>query len=385
MDKQKAFEILSKSLEEWELKPKSDGYEYEKSFIEVMQGLKEELFQLSVGELPKDRNKKKCLQTQLGEITVTKGHVLEPTGNFRQSPYLQEVALFLGQGQVFDESSKLLKRLCDVSLSSKQIENICHYYGEQIESQVIDNECDMTKKTNELHYVMVDGSFVLSRENGWTETKVGRVFKSTDNFSISKKRGIIKNSEYVAHIGTHTDFITKFSPLLNGLSRFVFIADGAAWMWKWITDFYPNAVQVLDFFHAFEKICQWATLVFKDKEILNNWCEYAKELLLNDDLNELISQIQSIDCKGDTIEKKNALLTYLDNNAHRMTYKTFIEKGYLIGSGAIESAQRTVVQQRLKRSGQRWTLKGGQQVLNIRTKNLSNRWEDVIKLVRMAA
>ena len=59
MDKQKAFEILSKSLEEWELKPKSDGYEYEKSFIEVMQGLNEELFQLSVGALPKDRNKKK--------------------------------------------------------------------------------------------------------------------------------------------------------------------------------------------------------------------------------------------------------------------------------------------------------------------------------------
>ena len=60
MDKQKAIEILSKRIDEWRDKPKNDGYEYEKSFIEVMQGLNEELFQLSVGDLPQDRNKKKA-------------------------------------------------------------------------------------------------------------------------------------------------------------------------------------------------------------------------------------------------------------------------------------------------------------------------------------
>ena len=60
MDKLKAIEILSKKIDEWRDKPKNDGYEYEKSFIEVMQGLNEELFQLSVGDLPQDRNKKKA-------------------------------------------------------------------------------------------------------------------------------------------------------------------------------------------------------------------------------------------------------------------------------------------------------------------------------------
>lgn len=65
MDKHKATEILLKRLEEWESKPKSDGYEYEQSFIEVMQGLNSELFQLSVGELPKDRNAKKKSRLKL--------------------------------------------------------------------------------------------------------------------------------------------------------------------------------------------------------------------------------------------------------------------------------------------------------------------------------
>jgi hypothetical protein len=59
MDKHKATEILLAKIAEWEVKPKIDGYEYEKSFIEVMRSLNEELFQLSVGELSKDRNLKK--------------------------------------------------------------------------------------------------------------------------------------------------------------------------------------------------------------------------------------------------------------------------------------------------------------------------------------
>jgi hypothetical protein len=59
MNQEKAIELLLSRLSEWESKPKGDGYEYEKSFVEVMQGLTVDLFQLSVGEVPVDRNKKK--------------------------------------------------------------------------------------------------------------------------------------------------------------------------------------------------------------------------------------------------------------------------------------------------------------------------------------
>lgn len=316
---------------------------------------------------------------------MAKGHILEPKTTFRQSAYLQETALLLGQNHTFNESSVLLERFSGVSLSDKQIENLCHHYGEQLSNLGTDNELVTTEKTAELHYAMVDGSYLLSRENGWTETKVGRTFKAKDNFKVSSKRTIIKTSEYVAHVGTHTDFIAKFSPLLNKHSLLVFIADGAPWMWKWITEYYPNIVQILDFFHAFEKICQWAIAAFKDRELMSQWCQNVKELLLNDGIGEVIIQIQDIDCQGDSLEKKNSLLTYLNNNTHRMKYKTFLENGYLIGSGAIESAQRTIVQQRLKRSGQRWTIKGAQQVLNLRTKSLSAQWNEVTKIVRNAA
>lgn len=67
MDKQKATAILLKKIEEWEQKPKSDGSQYEKSFIEVMQSLNAERLQLSVGEVPKDRNAKKSANPNRGD------------------------------------------------------------------------------------------------------------------------------------------------------------------------------------------------------------------------------------------------------------------------------------------------------------------------------
>ena len=316
---------------------------------------------------------------------MRKSHVLSPKGNFRQSPYLQETALFLEQSEIFMDASELLERLSGIDLSDKQIENLCHHYGGVLEDECIDNQDVVIEKDTNLTYAMVDGSYVMTRIDGWKEVKLGRIFKAGDNYALSEKRNTIKNSQYVAHLGECTDFIEKFSPNIANFTYLVCIADGAPWFWNWLRDYYPKAVQILDFYHGYEKICQWSLSRFKDKiqrDLLNS---NFKELLLNDDVKEVIIQIQNTDCQGDILDKKQVLLTYLENNSHRMTYKTFLEKGYLIGSGAMESAHRNVIQQRMKRSGQRWTIQGGQQVLNLRTKFLSNQWNQVTKKVRIAA
>lgn len=248
-----------------------------------------------------------------------------------------------------------------------------------------DNESVTNQKDDTLHYVMTDGSFILSRHEGWKEVKLGRVFKAKDNYAISPKRATVAHSTYTAHIGECDDFIEKFHPTIAHLSNIICIADGATWFWNWMSDSFPDAIQILDFYHGFEKICQWAVPTFKDKEKRDQWTTAMKELLLDDQVKEVIIQIQQMECRDDNLEKKQALLTYLDNNKHRMLYKTYLQKGYLIGSGAMEAAHRNVIQQRMKRSGQRWTIKGGQQVLNIRVKKLSGQWEHVQKLIRQAA
>lgn len=310
---------------------------------------------------------------------------------FSQSPYLQETALYLGQDETFAHSSELMERLCGIKLSDKTIENLCHHYGEKLEeepfysSEVSDNELLMEKSKTDLHYVMVDGSYILTRQDGWKETKLGRVFKAEDNFLVNEKRSVIRASSYVAHVGESKDFTPKLAFLLSGLSSLVFIADGATWFWNWVSEHYPNSVQILDFWHAYEKIGQWGKTHFKNPQECNIWCEHAKDLLLKGKVQDLLSELKGIDSQGDSLEKKQTLLTYLDNNSHRMDYKTYIEKGYLVGSGAVESAQRNVIQHRMKRSGQRWTIKGAQQVLNLRTTKFSNKWQNIVNIIKKAA
>lgn len=58
-----------------------------------------------------------------------------------------------------------------------------------------------------------------------------------------------------------------------------------------------------------------------------------------------------------------------------MQYAKYAEKGWPIGSGVIEAACKSVVKQRMCRIGQRWSISGGQAILNLRSVVKSNRWD----------
>ncbi|MEM6845493.1 MAG: hypothetical protein AAF632_24985 [Bacteroidota bacterium] len=96
--------------------------------------------------------------------------------------------------------------------------------------------------------------------------------------------------------------------------------------------------------------------------------------------------IDQIDYRTKTQQSEKAKLDYyLDNNAERMKYPEYLGRGLLIGSGAIESAHRTVIQHRMKLSGQRWSKKGARRMLNLRTLNMSGHWHRVTDFYRHAA
>ncbi len=85
----------------------TDGYVYEKSFVDFVQEFNRELFELSLQTGEEEAGRKKKVQTSLGEIVVGSRHCLAPAGKkgFRQSAYLQELGCYLGQLLPFDEGS----------------------------------------------------------------------------------------------------------------------------------------------------------------------------------------------------------------------------------------------------------------------------------------
>ena len=89
-------------------------------------------------------------------------------------------------------------------------------------------------------------------------------------------------------------------------------------------------------------------------------------------LKRSLGKLRAKTKRHETVSKT---INYFRNNKARMGYPSLVARGLPIGSGPVESACKSLVQSRLKRSGMRWTPEGGQHVLNLRTALKSNRWE----------
>jgi hypothetical protein len=172
------------------------AYRYERSSVEFCQEFNKGLFELSVQE----SSTVKKMITCYGDSSVKNGQCLANEGKkgFRVSKYLQELGCYVGQQLTFDEASENLKRIGGITLSDKQIERICHKYGEELETSL--NEDEMTPMDDSLHYAMMDGSMGFIRKQGWKEVKLGRVFADQELIQV-KERGWIRASDYVVHLG----------------------------------------------------------------------------------------------------------------------------------------------------------------------------------------
>ena len=194
----------------------------------------------------------------------------------------------------------------------------------------------------------------------------------------------LSNSQYVAHFGDSGTFGEKLHQVIsaygNMKDQLVFITDGAVWIREWIADHFPLAVTVLDYFHACEHLYQFADTCFRDQKQKQAWCKNQKELLLESRVEEVIENIGSTRARK---EDKFQLVNYYLNNKNRMDYKRYRTIGCgIIGSGAIESAHKTVIQKRMKLSGQRWGKQGVKNMLRLRVLSMNKQWNKIIEAVK---
>lgn len=265
----------------------------------------------------------------------------------------------------------------------------------QDEELLVNEKPDGQNTVQEVLYGMFDGG-QFPYDDGYHEVKIGRIFRSSqiisggqsvDNQSENHRNRVI-NSEYLMQEGHYKNFVAPYGELMDAQqtmypqARLVFLTDGAEWMRKWVEQRYPDALHILDFYHAYEYLCDFAKHLIKNcakrEEKLQSW----KAQLKNGEVMQIISDLETYRKHQEEKVRTEVeiLLTYYQNNKHRMDYKTYLEKGYLIGSGAIESAVRNVAQQRCKLSGQRWN-KGLQVVLNIRALYRSGKGKRIERII----
>jgi len=223
---------------------------------------------------------------------------------------------------------------------------------------------------------------MIGRKSNWAG-----YLQIKDNLELDKHHNYIRRSVYSAHLGNYEGFLEEFETLTDVFEplneRLVFIGDGAKWAWNWVGSSYPKATQILDFYHAVEHLSKFAKTYFSTKEDQQKWLSARKLDLFNDRIGSIIENIEKMDKKSRKVEtERKALLAYLRNNQSRMFYKTFRNRGLAIGSSAIGSAHRTVLQKRLKQPGQGWTLDGAQKIINLRVINMNQQWHKIIELIK---
>ena len=154
-------------------------------------------------------------------------------------------------------------------------------------------------------------------------------------------------------------------------TELVFVCDGASWIWDLVAQYYPNAVQIVDWYHAEDRLQRLADAAFSSPAQRQAWLAQIVEALWQGQVEEVILACQRLANKHDQARQA---VTYFSNNSHRMRYDVFRTQGYLIGSGTIESGCKQIVTQCLKRSGAQWIVEGAVLTAKARAAWLSDDW-----------
>ena len=157
----------------------------------------------------------------------------------------------------------------------------------------------------------------------------------------------------------------------------VCIADGARDLWRFFQRKYPDAIHVVDFFHVCEHLSNLSNLLFNDPSQAKAW--YKKyRTILKEDPKGAAKMIRAARYRRSLINESPDIeseIKYLQHNRKRMNYFKLRQKKLPIGSGVVEAACKNLIGARMKKSGMRWSIDGGQTVLTLRSIILSNRWE----------
>jgi hypothetical protein len=152
----------------------------------------------------------------------------------------------------------------------------------------------------------------------------------------------------------------------------IFLGDGAVWIWNLVGRYYPNAIQIVDWYHAEEHLEMVASAAFPHAPDRTHWLEGVTQALWDGQVEQVISAGEAL---APACELARKAAHYFYTHAERMRYDCFRAAGYMIGSGTVESGCKQIVTQRLKLPGAQWTVAGAVQTAKARAVWLSGHWQ----------
>jgi len=339
-------------------------------------------------------NRSRTVATWCGQMTLERAHyrcdrcgasvipldeqLCMPKGRFSES--IIEAISYCSAQLPFECASETLERLIGISVSPKEAQILSEGIGAEMDEELkaqaqitVTDGLDSTSKPNRL-YLTIDG--VMVRElDGWHETKVSAIYDAMPDVESDGVCADVANDiTYVARKASPDEFGAHVSAEAQrrgeaDAAEVIALGDGAVWIWNLVDTCFPEAVQIIDWYHATEHIWEFARILYEgNEERCKAWVDEQLGLLSGGQVEGLVDRLRAMTgLRNEASAGRNDLARYLETNRERMRYDEYRAKGYHIGSGVVESACKSVVQIREKRPGMRWSAEGSQKVLNLRT------------------
>jgi len=321
------------------------------------------------------------------------------------SPGVRRMLAVVGHEAPFDHGREQMHLLAGLSVTTKSVERTAEAIGEDIAARQAENmqramQLELPVAMGQripILYVQMDGTGVpmvraetegrAGKRDGQPahtrEAKLGCVFRQTTVDRDGRPVREEGSTTYVGAIETAEEFGLRLYTEAGhrGWARAekkVVIGDGAEWIWNIVQLHFPDAIQIVDLYHARQHLWELAAKLYpNDAPRQRRWMMTKQDKLDNGKMESLVASLRSLATSHPELAKQiRTEADYFETHAERMRYLKFRRQKLFVGSGVIEAGCKTIIGTRLKQSGMFWTVRGANAIIALRCCRLSGRFED---------
>jgi len=307
----------------------------------------------------------------------------------------------------FEEGQELLGELAGVELSTKHVERAAEALGREVAQDERSSVAPPPSpaKVAPTLYLGLDGTGVPMRASELE----GRVGKQPDGSSKTQEvklvtvwsaerrdeqgmpvrdEGSVSYSAAIESAATRdtdqtpSDFAQRVEREaqrrgFHQAQRRIVLGDGATWIWNLADEYLPGAIQIVDRFHAKQKLSDVAKSIYGPESALGEeWGRGRHDELDAGDIDGVLGTLRLHAPKDDEARK---CVDYIQRNRDRMQYAKFRADGLCTSTGVVEAGCKVAIGTRCKRAGMHWTVAGADAIIALRCCRLSGRFQDFWK------
>lgn len=283
------------------------------------------------------------------------------------TPFVHESLVRLGSWLPFEAARQLLEALLGVQVSKSQAVRCTEAAGaayvtlQSAAADQIEREAPPAATGGKRMVVSADGAMIPLRGGEWGEVKtlaIGEVetAKARSDKTVIRTRQI----SYFSRLTTaeqfgHPSLVEMHRRGVENSAQVAAVMDGAEWLQSFIDYHCPQAVRILDFPHAGQRIGQVGQALYGEGTAeTKQWTTERLHQLKHQGPQPILTELGGLQEKHPELPVVAENRAYLEKRVAQMQYPSFQRQGWPIGSGMVESGNKLVVEARLKGAGMHW-------------------------------